>query len=123
MNGYTHHFFIVNNDYAEIHLTKEAQETYKDKNQDNMLPWAPTKPVLNYNFGSLENFENLINDNKGLNERRHNDTIDLPEAPPILGYRAIDAFPGLGFVAPIAMATPWEKQIVCLWLSAAAWFR
>ena len=42
----------------------------------------------------------------GLNERRQSDTIDLPEAPPILGYSAIDAFPGLGFVAPIAMATP-----------------
>ncbi|NIJ46003.1 cell division protease FtsH [Wenyingzhuangia heitensis] len=64
---------IVNKDYAEIHLTKEAQETYKDKNQDNILPWAPTKPVLTYNFGSLENFENLINKNK----EKYNLTIDL----------------------------------------------
>ncbi|NJB82604.1 ATP-dependent zinc metalloprotease FtsH [Wenyingzhuangia aestuarii] len=66
--------FIVNNDYAEIHLTKEAQEKLNaSKQQDNVMPWAPTKPVLTYNFGSLENFENLINENK----EEYNLAIDL----------------------------------------------
>ncbi|MEN8890024.1 MAG: ATP-dependent metallopeptidase FtsH/Yme1/Tma family protein, partial [Wenyingzhuangia sp.] len=64
---------IVNNDYAEIHLTEEAQSEFKSKQKDNNLPWAAAKPVLTYNFGSLENFENIVRENK----EKYNLTIDL----------------------------------------------
>ncbi|MGY5351191.1 ATP-dependent zinc metalloprotease FtsH [Wenyingzhuangia sp. IMCC45533] len=65
--------FIVNNDYAEIYLTEEAQKAYTSKTEDTALPWAPKKPVLTYNFGSLENFENIIRENKD----EYNLTIDV----------------------------------------------
>ena len=55
---------IVNNDYAEIHLTDEAQKEFSNNNKDESLPWVSAKPVLTYNFGSLENFENIIKENK-----------------------------------------------------------
>ncbi len=56
--------FIVNNDYAEIYLTEEAQKTTESKKQDQALPWAPKQQSLTFNFGSLENFENIIKENK-----------------------------------------------------------
>ncbi|MDB4297166.1 ATP-dependent zinc metalloprotease FtsH [Flavobacteriaceae bacterium] len=63
--------YIVNSDYAEIHLTEEALKQYKSDDV-NPLPWVPTKPVLTYNFGSIENFEKLINKNKA----EYNLTLD-----------------------------------------------
>lgn len=65
---------IVNNDYAEIHLTEEAQKEFSANNKDESLPWVNNaKPVLTYNFGSLENFENTIKENK----EKYNLDIDL----------------------------------------------
>ncbi|ANW95256.1 peptidase M41 [Wenyingzhuangia fucanilytica] len=64
---------IVNNDYAEIHLTEEAQKEFTSQSKDESLPWVNAKPVLTYNFGSLENFENVIKENK----EKYNLSIDL----------------------------------------------
>ncbi len=65
--------FIVNNDYAEIQLTPEAEKSATPKEKDTSLPWAISKPRLTYNFGSLENFENTIKENK----EKYNLTIDV----------------------------------------------
>ncbi|MGY6650430.1 ATP-dependent zinc metalloprotease FtsH [Wenyingzhuangia sp. IMCC45574] len=51
---------IVNNDFAEIYLTEEAQKKLTPKDAEESLPWLPSKPKLTYNFGSLENFENYL---------------------------------------------------------------
>ncbi len=65
--------FIVNNDYAEIHLTAEAQKAYAAKKEDNALPWAPSTSILTYNFGSLENFETTLKESK----EQYNLNIDV----------------------------------------------
>jgi len=68
------YIFIINNDYAEVHLTKEAQKEFSNKNKENTPSWiTASNPTLTYNFGSLENFENLINDSKS----KYNLNIDL----------------------------------------------
>ena len=64
---------IVNNDYAEIHLTEEAQKEFSSNSKDESLPWVSAKPILTYNFGTLENFENIIKENK----EKYNLDIDL----------------------------------------------
>jgi len=65
--------FIVNNDYAEIHLSDEAQNKNNPKDKESNLPWVTSAPSLKYNFGSLENFENSIKENK----EKYNLSIDV----------------------------------------------
>ncbi|WP_010134095.1 ATP-dependent zinc metalloprotease FtsH [Ochrovirga pacifica] len=64
---------IVNNDYADIHLTEEAQKEFLPKGSQDALPWLPGRATLTYNFGSLENFENNINQSK----EKYNLNFDL----------------------------------------------
>ncbi|MDO6737822.1 ATP-dependent zinc metalloprotease FtsH [Wenyingzhuangia sp. 2_MG-2023] len=65
--------FIINDDYAKIYLTDEAEKQLTPKTEDNSLPWVSSKRTLTYNFGSLENFENLIKDSKA----KYNLALDL----------------------------------------------
>jgi len=42
----------------------------------------------------------------GLSNRVANTTLRLPASPPVVGYTTVNAFPGLSFLNPLAIATP-----------------